>query len=134
MTDDFQYFAPVAEYRNVAVLEKRGDKRAVWQGQEYLTDGKAYVAYRDAATDVRGAFGFESEGDAKTFIDVFHDTPDTIDPNFLKRLLNYKEVYEALHNTPYIGEVPMYIFNESEGVFVRANGARDGQHRHGGQK
>lgn len=134
MVDDIQYFAPVAEYRNVCVLEKRGEKRAVWQGQEYLTDGKAYVAYRDEATDVRGAFGFENEGDAKIFIDVFHDAPDTIDPKFHKRLLNYKEVYEALHHTPYIGEVPTYIFSEADGVFVRAKGAPDGQHRHGGLK
>jgi len=52
--DDPEYYAIVAEYRGFAVLEKRGDKRAVWEGQEYFTDGHAYIAWQD---DAAGEYG-----------------------------------------------------------------------------
>jgi hypothetical protein len=40
MTDEF---APVAEYRNVAIMEQKGTKRSVWKGKEYKTDGFLYL-------------------------------------------------------------------------------------------
>jgi hypothetical protein len=133
--DDRQYFAIVAEYRGVAVLEKRGDQRAVWQGQEYFTDGHAYIGWRDDAADEYGAYRMECEGDVKAFIDAWHDDPDNFGEEYRKRLLlSYRDVYQSLHKKPFVGEVPQYVFDSVQGVFVRVNGARDGQHRHQGLK
>jgi len=133
--EDPEYFAIVAEYRNVAVLEKRGDVRAVWQGQEYLTDGGAYIGWHDAEANEYGAYRMESESDVKEFIDAWHDSPENFNPEYLKRrLLTYKDVYQHLHRQPHQGKVPEYVFDAKAGVFVRVNGARDGQHRHQGLK
>ena len=41
-------FAPVAEYREIAILEKEGEHRAVWYGHEYKTDGYAYLFQKPA--------------------------------------------------------------------------------------
>jgi hypothetical protein len=38
--------APVAEYRGVAIVEMSGNKRAVWQGVEYRTDGHSWLILR----------------------------------------------------------------------------------------
>jgi hypothetical protein len=38
--------APVAEYRRVAIVEMAGNKRAIWKGQEYTTDGLSWFIFR----------------------------------------------------------------------------------------
>lgn len=40
---DTAQMAPVAEYQGVAIIEIAGDKRAVWEGIEYTTDGNCYI-------------------------------------------------------------------------------------------
>ena len=39
--------APVAEYRGVAIVEIAGNKKAVWKGTEYGTDGRSWFVLRD---------------------------------------------------------------------------------------
>lgn len=41
-------FAPVIEYKGVCILEASGNLRAVWNGQEYRTDGKVYLFSEDS--------------------------------------------------------------------------------------
>lgn len=130
------FYAIVAEYRDVALLEKRGSKRAVWQGQEYLTDGMCYVPWTEG--DEHGAFAFNSEREAKVFIDAVLDEPGQIQSKSLnditfENLLTYRDVYQLLYGKPLVGKPPMYAFNGQAGVFVHIEGvAQDGQHRHGG--
>ena len=76
----------------------------------------------------------ECESDVKEFIDAWQDHPDNFNEEYLKRrLLNYKEIYQTLYRKPFEGTVPQYVFDSKAGVFVRVNGVRDGQHRHGGK-
>ena len=71
----------------------------------------------------------------KAFIDAWHDDPDCFGPEYHKRrILTYLDVYPMLHGRSFVGKVPQYVFDEKAGVFVRVNGARDGQHRHQGFK
>lgn len=50
--------APVAEYRGVALVEHAGDKRAVWRGTEYRTDGRVWLYVRPGQeAAVRSALG-----------------------------------------------------------------------------
>lgn len=133
MAEDREYYAIVAEYRGVAVLEKRGDKRAVWQGQEYFTDGHSYIGWYDASNNEYGAYRMECESDVRDFIDAWCDHPDNFNEDYKSRvLLDYRSVYKSLYKKPFEGEVPQYVFDDQAGVFVRVNGARDGQHRHKG--
>lgn len=124
MTEDF--YCIIAEYRGAAVLEKRGEKRAVWQGKEYLTDGHVYIPWTNCKD--RGAYVLNSELEAKIFIDGFIDNNNTD-----KTLLGYKETHELLCGNPFEGPTPVYIFDEKSRVFVLIRDvAGDGQHRHGG--
>ena len=125
-------YAIVAEYRGVAILERRGDKRAVWQGQEYFTDGRSYVAWRH--DNRMGSFAFADERDTKSFIDAIKDFPETIPEEYKRVLMNYREMYQTLMRKSLRGEVPQYVFDETAGVFIMMNGVRDGQHRHKGLK
>ena len=120
------FYCIIAEYRNVALLEKRGDKRSVWQGKEYFTDGHVYVPWTNGID--RGAYVLDSELEAKTFIDGFSDNNNTD-----KTLLGYKVVHELLSGKPFVGPTPNYIFDKKSGVFVFIRDvAGDGQHQHGG--
>lgn len=130
MADKLGYYAIVAEYRDVAILEKRGDKRAVWKGKEYFTDGLAYIAY-DGGGDDRGLLGLENELQVKQFIDAFRDHHHELPEHFRKPLMTYKQVWQYLYKRPFRGTVPLYVFDEMQGVFTRIDGVRDGQHRHG---
>lgn len=125
-------YAIVAEYRSVALLEKAGTVSRFWQGKEYFTDGKTYLFFKTDTAERMGLWAFHNERDAKVFIDSYHD--EEIPDSFQKPLLNYKEMYQVLHQKPHVGEVPVYIFNEETGVFTFFNGVRDGQHRHKGIK
>lgn len=141
--NDQLLFAIVAEYREVALLEKPGNVRSLWDGKERLTDGKTYIFFKSDDPDNLGLWQFNSERDAKSFIDVYRDNhsllPDKSNPLTgvpikSKPLLNYKQAYLKLCHRPWKGEVPKYIFNEELGAFTFFNGVRDGQHRHKGIK
>jgi hypothetical protein len=123
------YYAIVAEYRHVALLEKRGDKPTYWEGTEYFTDGKIYVSWLDE-NENKGAYAFGNERDVKAFIDIYTDKPEEIESQYRKKLLNYEEVYKYLYMRPHVGKVPTYVFDEVAGVFVQVNVLPDGQHRH----
>ena len=62
-------FAPVAEYRGVAILENaNGNRRSVWNGVEYCTDGKVHF-FGHAEAGMLRVLGFETERDAKEVLD-----------------------------------------------------------------
>ncbi len=63
-------FAPVAEYRGVAILERTGTVRAVWNGSEYRTDGKVYVWFQTEEPAQVGMIEFPTERDVKEVLDV----------------------------------------------------------------
>lgn len=127
-------YAIVAEYRGVALLEKAGDVRSVWNGKEYFTDGRTYVFFKSDDAEFMGLWSFDSERVAKAFIECYRDTPEELPADYQRPLLNYKQMYEVLHRKPYEGEPPIYAFNEEIGAFTLIDGIRDGQHRHKGIK
>ena len=136
-----EQFAIVAEYRNVAVLERAGDVRAVWEGQEYFTDGSTYIFLRAGK-----AIAFGNEKQAKIFIDAVWDFPNELDQNMAQAdvgdiaellksgMMDYREVYRAIMKKTFEGTVPTYVFDDKSGVFVLVRGVADGQHRHKGWK
>jgi len=125
-------YAIVAEYRNVAILERAGNVKSFWEGREYFTDGRTYIFFKAESADLVGRWSFDNERDAKKFIDCARDFPDDVPEGFRNSALNYKEMYQVLHQKPHKGEVPVYIFNEKIGAFTFFDGVRDGQHHHKG--
>jgi hypothetical protein len=127
MQNDASYFAIVAEYRGSAVLEKRGDKRAVWAGQAYYTDGKAYIWFQGGETVMM--LGLANESEAKQFIDAHCDHRATLPDQYQGNLMGYRQAWEVLNKRRFEGEIPPYVFNEQAGIFTLTSGVRDGQHR-----
>ena len=147
-----EFYAVVAEYRNVAILEKNGDKPRFWQGKQYFTDGLAHLFLMTPNKEEIQGIQFKSERDAKNFIDSVLDSPNslhehlqkiavtphdfTMVPNFAESLkdslMNYREAYQLIMRKPYKGKVPTYAFDEKSGAFVLVTGVADGQHRHKG--
>ena len=64
--------SPVAEYRGIALCESPGDKRAVWHGVEYKTDGKVWLIQRGPGESF-SMVGFALEADVKDYLDSLHD-------------------------------------------------------------
>ena len=60
--------APVAEYKGVAIIEKRGSVRAVWRGIEYFTDGLTYLMVKPQDDSVN-LMGLPNELVCKQFLD-----------------------------------------------------------------
>jgi len=67
--DEFVLLAPVAEYRGVALIERPGNQRTVWEGREYYTDGRIYVMRRSPVEGYCELVGLPSEAIAKAFLD-----------------------------------------------------------------
>lgn len=135
-------FAPVIEYRGVCILEKSGDVRAIWNGQEYRTDGRAYIfvhRYKNAFE----VLCLRNEKDAKDILDHF-----LIDKRILQleserlRLLSWKECVQVLcKDDPaeikkLLKAGPCRHWDKEAQIFVREGERtpfiRDGQHRHSG--
>lgn len=96
MTVEFSgTLSPVAEYRGIALVEMRGEKRAVWRGAEYRTDGRIHLLKRIGDDDAFEVWTLENEKAAKAVIDSMfeHDSPEF---DFTDRVLA---------NPPYAGEV-----------------------------
>ena len=70
MNIEREQYSPVIEYRGVAILERKGNVRAVWNGREYATDGKLHLMFL-SRPDKYGLMSFNSEREAKDFLDVY---------------------------------------------------------------
>jgi hypothetical protein len=119
-----QYWSPVAEYRGIAILEKAGDKRTVWHGHEYFTDGLTYVFWR-AEDGVIGQFGLPNERVVKDLIDEVRDNPTLLDaendlPLAGREYLDWRDAWEVVTKQPWKGETPKWYWGEKAGHFFRA--------------
>ncbi len=112
--------ALVAEYRGVALCEIKGDRRAVWEGVEYQTDGNMWLIGKGVSED-----GFmqmtpcDSEREAKTMIDGMSPTErnsfrSIIEANDLLGCPDHesRQMAERLANGLY------WRFDEEQGVFI----------------
>jgi hypothetical protein len=126
-------WTPVAEYRGVAILEQGGDQRTVWQGREYLTDGKTYIWILKGEDVV--TIGMPDELACKEFIDLLRDQPallDQVNPSYVgifggpPSSLRYASWSEAwgLLNKPWTGPVPEFRWDEAGGHFVATHWTR----------
>lgn len=118
-----EQYAVVAEYKNIAILERKGDKPAIWQGHQYFTDGFIYIAWKKDGK--MGTYSFGNERMAKHFIDdvTSHNDQESFG------LQDYRQIYEYLYGYQLVGDPPTYQFDEVSGQFVVA--VNDGQYRHG---
>ena len=129
-----KYFAIVAEYRGVAILECSGNKRKFYN-KEYFTDGKSYVFFEEMSKEKISSLGFSKELEVKQFIDVLKDMPQKLPVKFQKSsLLSYLKAWEILHKNKFKGMVPEYNWNEESELFIHFDGVRDGQYRWFGAK
>ncbi len=84
-----ELLAPVAEYRGVALIERRGDKRTVWKGKQYPTDGGIYLWKRcDALKDGQHRHGRRRHGEILLvrMPGVPGMTPDAVAKHYLDSL------------------------------------------------
>lgn len=88
-------FAPVAEYRGIALVERRGEKRAVWRGVEYRVDGNIHLLKTTGSDETIEIWTLESEIAAKAVIDSIFE-PDSPESDLTDRVIA---------NPPYDGEV-----------------------------
>jgi hypothetical protein len=115
-------FSPVAEYRGVAILERRGDKRAAWMGKEYQTDGWCYVFARSGTKDIL-TLGLPCEREAKEVIDALIAGPVEGMPP-VEDLLSYHQVLKVLdvpseHLEAYRRAELRWRWDDIQGVFVQ---------------
>lgn len=96
MTDSSgaHYLAPVAEYRGIALVERRGEKRAAWRGVEYRIDGHVYLLKRSGPDEELETWRLDSEKAAKAVTDSMFE-PGSPESDFTDRVLV---------NPPYAGE------------------------------
>jgi hypothetical protein len=124
-----EQFSPVAEYRGIAILEKAGDKRAVWRGHEYATDGLTYVFWWDD-DGMMSVLGLPDERAVKELIDAVRDNPEALDaansiPLADRKYLSWREAMEVLRKEPYTGETPTWYWDDLAGHFFRAEDRLD---------
>lgn len=136
-------FAPVAEYRGVAILGRRGAVRAVWNGNEYGTDCKVYVWFQTDYPNKVGMIEFPTERDVKDVLDhaLVGDRLLQFDSGKVDRLLSRDECIRILcRDDPAmmalaLAQEPCRTWDEGAGVFVhegeRPPWLEDGAHRHG---
>jgi hypothetical protein len=114
-----QYYAPVAEWLGVALLEKRGRKRASWRGQEYRTDGHIYLMAKHEPGSQRVGFfqvpivaGLSCEQLAKEGIENMTVAERS-------RLASWAEVWCVLEKRDDPPPTPRYAWDDQARVFVR---------------
>jgi hypothetical protein len=137
-------FAPVIEYKGVSILEKHGNFRAVWNGQEYRTDGKAYL-FSEVIPGVVGIIVLPNERDAKAVLDnaLVGDRILQVDQNTRFRLFSWEECirllcrYDPDQLQEALKQTPCRVWDAVAQVFIREGEhpgfIGDGQHRHGNQ-
>ena len=125
--------APVAEYRRVAIVERAGNKRAIWKGHEYGTDGLSWFIFREgmavrfhrrfpssqpmpesATTTPPGYMGLlavPDERQAKRFLDGIAEEGEKPSAFFLSS----REVLDLLGAAP---RKPLSQWDEEQGIFV----------------
>lgn len=126
-------FSPVAEYRGATIAERRGAKRAVWNGIEYHTDGFIWLPLELPEHEHTSFLRFQTEGEAKKVIDHIKDNADRDDQGMLVRFMGMAEFLEFLKAPSHLIEQARdfnWEWDEVRGVFVR-NGflLRSGQRR-----
>lgn len=136
------HYAPVIEYRGICILERQGNVRAVWNGKEYRTDGKAYL-FSEGTPGVVGIIALPNERDAKEVLDhaLVGDRVLQVDQNTRFRLFSWEECVRLLcsDDPPQLEEAlkhkPCRVWDSLAQVFVREGDhprfIGDGQHRHG---
>jgi hypothetical protein len=113
--------APVAEYRGVALVEKPGDKRTVWEGREYFTDGWIYLMRRGPRRDVCEFIGLPSEAVVKEFLDEQSDAE-------LGSFYSFTEVEKVIgfdEETRRIHAQLRWEWDDKQQVFVVVRGRTD---------
>lgn len=130
-------YAPVAEYKGVALLEREGSRRAVWDGAEYGTDGNIYIfAKNGLAIEI---LEIPTEQDAKFLLDdrLVGDRLLQIDDDTRLRLLSHVECAHLLCSgdpgmlETALSQQPCTEWCDTAGVFIQAGSSvSDGQHRH----
>ena len=125
--------APVAEYRRVAIVERAGNKRTIWKGLEYGTDGLSWFIFRNgmavrfyqrlptsqpmpesATTTPPGYMGLlavPDERQAKRFLDGIAKEGESPAAFFLSG----REVLDLLGAAP---RKPLTRWDEEQGIFV----------------
>jgi hypothetical protein len=136
------YYAPIIEYKGVCILEKRGHVRAVWNGQEYWTDGSVHL-FAEGAPGTINILSVPTERDAKDLLDhaLVGDRLLQLNPDTRLRLLSWeacvrllcRDDSKQLRNA--LKREPCRRWDAVAQVFVREGDRpgfiRDGQHRHG---
>ena len=112
--------APVADYRGIAIVEMDGDRRAVWEGTEYATDGLFHVAWLDQTGSNWRFVGFPSERIARDFIDEYIE--GRCDPKTAEYVRNCRPIGQAemlvLLGVSPEDIVPVaYVWDDAEGHF-----------------
>lgn len=109
MTVEFSgTLSPVAEYRGIALVEMRGEKRAVWRRAEYRTDGRIHLLKRIGDDDALEVWTLESEKAAKAVIDSMFE-PDSPECDFTDRVLA---------NPPYTSDVGLGLLSVLDVLIV----------------
>jgi hypothetical protein len=106
-----QKFAPVASYRGVAILERTGDKVAVWNGQEYKTDGLTHI-WANLENNGIETLGFPHELVAKYFL-------DSLTNDQLQKLCTWEEALRFLHVSDPETFQRRFRFDDVSQVFVQ---------------
>ncbi len=99
-----ELWTPVAEYRGVAIWEKAGNRRAVWHGCEYFTDGLSYVFWWDGDGMV-AHLGLPDERAARELIDAIRDNPSRLNaenelPLADQEYLDWTEAWQGVTKKP----------------------------------
>lgn len=108
-------WAPVAEYRGVALLERPGNVWKDWQGDQYATDGHIWLWFREGGKGI----GIPSERLAKAHLDELTN-PSAV-------YFSMKECFAMLGVAD--ATVHAYRWDEAKEAFVVDDGIKDGQHR-----
>jgi hypothetical protein len=105
-----EYFTPVAVWRGVAIFERRGDKRSVWKGKEYRTDGKVYLWHAvDEKYDGQMAV-LANEEEVKNLLDLMTEEE-------LKQFVTWKVATKMLTGKE-PQATPRYRFDDVSKLFV----------------
>ncbi len=113
--------APVAEYRGVALIERPGDKRTVWEGREYFSDGCIYLMRRSGVKGMCELIGLSSEAIAKEVLDTRTETERGQFFSFteVEEVIGFDEATRRAHSEL------RWKWDEKQQVFVEVRGRMD---------
>jgi hypothetical protein len=113
-----QHYALIAEWLGVALLERRGSRRAVWRGREYRTDKHVYFMARRERSENVGMYripvvaGHSVEQIAKEGI-------ENMAPEQRAELASWADAWRVLNKRDDPPPTPTFGWDETARVFVQ---------------